>query len=110
MLTPRQLREELRRLLAGERTAEALEQARIHVAAYEARRGVPEAVQEPSRPVVALSPAEAADRAERERWRRLVGGRSPMSAVVYGGPSGREPASVGENERKTYARGASPWR
>ena len=110
MLTPRQLREELQRLLAGERTPEAVEQARIHIAAYEARSGALGPVQEPSPAPVVLSPAEAADRAERERWRRLVGGRSPMSAVVYGGPSGREPASVGENERKTYARGATPWR
>lgn len=110
MLTPRQLREELRRLLAGERSAAAVEHARILVEAYESRRGVSEPVQAPSPAPVVLSPAEAADRAERERWRRLVGGRSPMSVVVYGGPGGREPASVGENERKTYARGASPWR
>jgi len=109
MLTPRQLRDDLRRLLAGPRTGEAVEEARILIAAYESRQGVRGPVRGPVVPVVVLTPAQAADVAEKAKWRRLVR-RSPASSVIYRTGNGGEPVSVATNEAATYARGRSVWR
>lgn len=110
MTTMARLRAELRRLVAGERTPEAAEEAARLVAEYRreearARRPAPSAAEV----------AAAERREENRRWQRTLAkigrGGGAMSTVVWS-PGGREgePASVRENEQKTYLRRASPWR
>ena len=110
MMTLTQIRRELQRLVGGERTEETAERAARLVAEYRreearARRPAPSAAE--------LAAAER--REENRRWQKTLAkigrGGGAMSTVVWS-PGGREGerASVRENEQKTYARRASPWR
>lgn len=110
MMTLSQIRAELRRLVAGERTEESAVEAARLVEEYRreearARRPAPSAAE--------LAAAER--REENARWQKTLAkigrGGGAMSTVVWS-PGGREGerASVRENEQKTYLRQASPWR
>lgn len=96
----------LRDLLLGDRTEAAAEQAERLLDELEADRRA--AVKRPAAGVV-----EADD--EAAKWRRTLArigrGGGAMSARIWNPGVGRErePASVRENERKTYARKSSPW-
>lgn len=109
-MTLSQIRAELRRLVAGERTEESAQEAARLVAEYRA------AQVRPRRPAPSAAELAAAERAEEDRkWRRTLAkigrGGGSMSTSIYrpGGREGERP-SVRRNEQKTYLRQASPWR
>ena len=110
MTTMARLRAELRRLVAGERTEEATEEAARLVAEYNAAQA------RKRRPEPAAEEVAAAKRREEDRrWAKtlaMIGrGGGAMSTPIWS-PGGRdhEPAWTRQNEAKTYARRQSPWR
>lgn len=93
----------LRDLLLGERTEAAAEQAERLLNELEADRRA-----------AVKRPAAAAVEDEAARWQRTLrrigrGGGAATTVIYRPGGREREPASVRENERRTYARKSSPW-
>ena len=109
MMTLSQMRAELRRLVAGERTPEAVEEAARLVEEYRAVQA------RPRRSAPSAAEVAAAERAEeRAKWARTLarigrGGGAASTVIWSPGGREREPAAVRENERRTYARKSSPW-
>jgi hypothetical protein len=97
------MRAELRRLLAGERTAEAAAEAERLLAEYRREEA---AVRRPVPTAEEL--AEARRQEEAAKWRRVIAKRrgGGMGSVIWspGAGRGRESGSV------TYMRRQSPWR